>query len=233
MNDFAYVQHESQTHTIYTQQEFLEGDYFANGKEHHVMKRIIITGNENIDRETLPNGKNRFRIYKNNLAKCDTTHKKAYSNMFILLGNGETYNGNKNGFATTEGSIYIFAEEWSNKTVEELKAELKALYEARTPLYFDVTLLEKEVLECTAEQIAQLDALEASQNYKNGTIVYSTDEISPKFDITYRKDLDTVREQDKAELQEQIDEIKALLNTTNTSAMLLDNMQTDLESEVE
>ena len=30
----------------------------------------------------------------------------------------------------------------------------------------------------------------------------------------------------------QIDEIKQLLSTTTTSAMLLDNMQTDLESEV-
>ena len=46
--------------------------------------------------------------------------------------------------------------------------------------------------------------------------------------IKYLKDAET----EHNKLQAQIDEIKQLLSSTETSAMLLNNMQTDLESEV-
>ena len=65
--------------------------------------------------------------------------------------------------------------------------------------------------------------------YKNITHIYSTDETSPIMNVEYAKDLNTQNNN----LQNQIDEIKQLISTTQTSAMLLDNLQKEVESEVE
>ena len=48
-------------------------------------------------------------------------------------------------------------------------------------------------------------------------------------DVEYKKDLET----EHNKLQNEIDEIKQLISTTETSALLLDNLQKDVESEVE
>ena len=50
-----------------------------------------------------------------------------------------------------------------------------------------------------------------------------------EIEIEYVQDIKKLLEQQNARL----DNIEALLSTTETSALLLDNMQTDLESEVE
>ena len=64
--------------------------------------------------------------------------------------------------------------------------------------------------------------------YKNVTNISVSDELA-SIDVTYKKDLET--EHDK--LQNQINEIKQLISTTETSALLLDNLQKDVEMEVE
>ena len=85
-------------------------------------------------------------------------------------------------------------------------------------------------MDFTSEQKAVAKQIkETLHTYKNVTHIYSNDEISPIFDIQYVKDINV--ENDR--LQKQIDEIKQLLSTTQTSAILLDNLQSDVESEVE
>lgn len=64
--------------------------------------------------------------------------------------------------------------------------------------------------------------------YKNITNIDASDELA-SIDVNYKKDPTTEHD----ELQNQIDEIKQLISTTETSALLLDNLQKDVESEVE
>lgn len=101
-------------------------------------------------------------------------------------------------------------------------------FNAGKPLYVDYVLAEPIYIECTAEQNAELDEIEQDENYKNITHIYSEDEISSTFNVEYYKD----RETTEKNLEDRITALEELLSTTATSAMLLDNMQTDLESEV-
>lgn len=84
------------------------------------------------------------------------------------------------------------------------------------------------LLLCTEEQTKELEKIEKLYTYKNITNIYSIDEVSPILDIKYYKDLETIFEQQNSRLSA----IEELLSTTTTSAMLLDNIQSDLESEV-
>ena len=81
-------------------------------------------------------------------------------------------------------------------------------------------------LELTAEQKSIRDT--KLYTYKNITNIAVSDELA-SIDVNYKKDPTTEHD----ELQNQIDEIKQLISTPETSALLLDNLQKDVESEVE
>ena len=91
-------------------------------------------------------------------------------------------------------------------------------------------LAEPELIECTETQSKVLDEIyNKAHTYKNITnISAESSEVNPIASVKYLKDPET----EHNKLQVQIDEIKQLLSSTETSAMLLNNMQTDLESEV-
>ena len=50
--------------------------------------------------------------------------------------------------------------------------------------------------------------------------------------ITYKKDIETMFNNQAKEYNERLSNIENLLNTTETSALLLDNLENDLEKEV-
>lgn len=97
-------------------------------------------------------------------------------------------------------------------------------------LIISYPLAEPKLLECTETQSKELDEIyNKIHTYKNITnILAESAEVNPIINVKYLKDSET----EHKKLQAQIDEIKQLLSTTETSAMLLNNMQTDLESEV-
>ena len=97
-------------------------------------------------------------------------------------------------------------------------------------LIISYPLAEPKLLECTETQSKELDEIyNKIHTYKNITnILAESSEVNPIICLKYLKDPET----EHNKLQTQIDEIKQLLSTTETSAMLLNNMQTDLESEV-
>jgi hypothetical protein len=97
-------------------------------------------------------------------------------------------------------------------------------------LIISYPLAEPILLECTKAQSKVLDEIyNKAHTYKNITnILAESAEVNPIICLKYLKDPET----EHNKLQTQIDEIKQLLSTTETSAMLLNNMQTDLESEV-
>lgn len=97
-------------------------------------------------------------------------------------------------------------------------------------LIISYPLAEPILLECTETQSKVLDEIyNKAHTYKNITnISAESSEVNPIICLKYLKDPET----EHNKLQAQIDEIKQLLSTTQTSSLLLDNMQKDLESEV-
>lgn len=97
-------------------------------------------------------------------------------------------------------------------------------------LIISYPLAEPILLECTETQSKVLDEIyNKAHTYKNITnISAESSEVNPIICLKYLKDTET----EHNKLQAQIDEIKQLLSTTQTSSLLLDNMQKDLESEV-
>lgn len=97
-------------------------------------------------------------------------------------------------------------------------------------LIISYPLAEPKLLECTETQSKELDEIyNKIHTYKNITnILAESAEVNPTLNIKYLKDTET----EHNKLQAQIDEIKQLLSTTETSALLLDNIQKELESEV-
>ena len=100
------------------------------------------------------------------------------------------------------------------------------MYNAETPIIIYYELETPVNLELTEEQKLIRDT--KLYTYKNITNINLSDELA-SIDVTYKKDLET----EHNKLQNEIDEIKQLLSTTETSALLLDNLQKDVESEVE
>ena len=88
----------------------------------------------------------------------------------------------------------------------------------------------EEYVEAYTDEQKQVydEIVKTAKSYKTVTNIFSTNEVSPKFEVNYRKDIDTMLEN----IQAQTNAINELLSTTKTSATLLNNLQIDLESEV-
>lgn len=84
---------------------------------------------------------------------------------------------------------------------------------------------EEQNVEVSGENIQQL------HTYKNITNM-SVDNDLAILDITYKKDIETMFNNQSKEYNERLSNIESLLNTTSTSALLLDNLEDDLEKEV-
>ena len=212
-----FTPHQSQTAIMPIQQEMLEGDYIA-GVEHHEWEKIIIDTSKLIEDVTNEEGKKRYKYgYDKNIKKSDITNNVAYSNMFKLLRYGQTY-WNIKGFTIVNNTIYIYDE---GESLAEFISKI-----ADKQLVFYAQLATPVDLELTEEQKTIRDT--KLYTYKNITNIAVSDELA-SIDVEYKKDLET----EHNKLQSQIDEIKQLISTTETSALLLDNLQKDIEMEVE
>ena len=243
-----YIRHEKQNIAMPCQQEMVsEEDYFdwENEKEVHGWTKKVFDGTENW---RMPATNEENAVFENLESTviydfADDTEKQ--------LSTHFEWKGRKNGYAvalnagvgmytlsTISGYKYVYfvVPLTVASTVEEWKAWLAEQYEAGTPLtnyYIATTPTE---LPFTAEQKTVAAQIKSLHSYKNVTHIFSTDEVPAIADVEYYKDLETElakRDSKDADLQQQINNITELLSTTQTSALLLDNMQTDLESEVE
>ena len=170
---------------------------------------------ENIDTE------NQFR-YHNSLEDITTycnNFKSAADINFNLMEDNTIFGGR--GY---QHQLLIRCDKYT--TIEDFKAMLKSKYEAGTPVIIYYKLATPVDLELTSEQKAVQN--QKLYTYKNITNIAVSDELA-SIDVNYKKDPTTEHD----ELQNQIDEIKQLISTTETSALLLDNLQKDIESEVE
>lgn len=220
-----YIEHQSQTAIMPVQQEMLEGDYVAD-VEHHEWRKLLLTGEEDFTQNQNANKLNYFYVTYNSVK----LEGKIISNMLknVKVGTiwNKTFYDDIVSSSSNNKTINIMLSDTTITTLQQFKEKLKGLYDAGTPLILYFELATPVNLELTSEQKAIRDT--KLYTYKNITNIDVSDELA-SIDITYKKDLDLEHEK----LQNQIDEIRQLISTTETSALLLDNLQKDVEMEVE
>ena len=200
--DNTYEQHEEQSYIMPVQKEMLQGDYFDydNEEEVHIWKKLILTGNEvfakGYDKERVSGFYTSIDELKNIDKKRNDTlsdflcncliEKKFYTNNI----SDEVW-GNVNTFAFSTASQHILALNIENiSTVDELKAYLKAQYDAGTPVMIYYKLQTPTRLAFTAEQKAVAKELTNARTYKNVTNI--TTDSKAILSLDYAKDLETL-----------------------------------------
>lgn len=218
----TYAQQQSQTAIMPIQQEMLTGDYISS-VEHHEWKKIVLDGTENWSEVTTNNLKRFF--YKVSVASInDNNSVNCISNYFKGTSRNELEFSSGDEISVADKFLNILSKKIETK--EDFKAWLKSKYDEGNPVVVYYKLATPLNLELTGEQ--QLVRDTKLYTYKNITNIAVSDELA-SIDVEYKKDPTTEHD----DLQNQIDEIKQLLSTTQTSALLLDNLQKDVESEVE
>lgn len=220
----TYAQHQSQTAIMPIQQEMLNGDYTAD-VEHHEWGKAILSGNEDVIIDGTYSGITQFKIAILNVKKqSNPSEICVLSNYFLGVEWNNSWTKNNSIVNRSDNSVRVMTSKYT--TIDGFKAWLKSKYDAGTPVIIYYKLAEPLNLELTAEQKAIRDT--KLYTYKNITNISLSDELA-SIDVEYKKDLET----EHNKLQNEIDEIKQLISTTETSALLLDNLQKDVESEVE
>lgn len=243
------VQHEEQSYLVDVQQEMLKGDTFVrkDGKwyeKHCVKTEIMLTfpttnievcgtfANFQINRNIA------FAVVKNDLKitnvrndiLCDKLKAKDNSMWGGKEDGIQTYiNSNKFMISIPFEDIEKnFGEEL---TINNYSQAFRKYINDNGPFKIYYFLEEPKLLECTETQSKVLDEIyNKAHTYKNITnILAESAEVNPIASVKYLKDAET----EHNKLQVQIDEIKQLLSSTETSALLVNNLEKDLRMEVE
>ncbi|MEE1379669.1 MAG: hypothetical protein U0K52_04495 [Clostridia bacterium] len=242
------VQHEEQSYLVDVQQPMFEGDTFVkqDGKwyeKHCVKTEIMLTfPTTNIDvcgtfANFQTNRNIAFAVVKNDLKTTNVRNDILCDK--LKAKDNSMWGGKEDGIQTYINSnkfmISIPFEDIEKNFGEELTINnysqaFRKYINDNGPFKIYYLLEEPELIECTEAQNKVLDEIyNKSHTYKNITnISAESAEVNPIVSLKYLKDTET----EHNKLQAQIDEIKQLLSTTQTSSLLLDNMQKDLESEV-
>lgn len=227
---------ENQEYLVDVQQEMLEGDTFVRQEnkwyEKHGFGVSDTFNNENINISSTSiietNGKN---FYRHHLVFANDIKRKKGSYIKILSTH---FKYNDSRWNTLEGicgweagnSFCIGTYDENYNTAEKMQT---FLMNNHVKIYYE--LAESILLECTKAQSKVLDEIyNKAHTYKNITnILVESAEVNPIICLKYLKDPET----EHNKLQAQIDEIKQLLSTTETSALLVNNLEKDLRMEVE
>lgn len=133
------------------------------------------------------------------------------------------------GIANNNSTDRIYVSNGISTTLDEFKDWLNKCENAGRPVILEYELAEEEIIPYTQEQKNVIDKI--LYTYKNVTNISVDDELAT-LDITYKKDIETMFNNQANECNERLSNIENLLNTTETSALLLDNLEDDLEKEV-
>ena len=221
-----FIEHQSQTSVMPIQQEMLEGDYIED-VEHHTWRKIVLDGTENWS-EIATNNLKRFfcninvtGINNNNSVNCISNYFKSTSRNRLELSSGDEV-------AVAGNFLNILSK--NIETKEDFKAYLKQQFDNGNPVIVYYKLAEPVDLELTEKQ--KEVKKRKLYTYEDITNVSLNDELA-SCKLTYVQDVKKLLEKQAEQQNARLDNIEALLSTTETSALLLDNMQNDLEKEVE
>ena len=204
-------------------QKLYEGSYLAADAIHNKRKQIVLTGNENIFESQLGTYQT-FGIVISGI-KQGTKLMSNYFTSYPTITDIKYKAGMTNNNAADR--LYISNGE-SSKT-EEFKAWLSQRLDEGIPVIIEYELATEEIIPYTPEQQKVIDT--ALHTYKNITNISVDNELAT-LDITYKKDIETMFNNQAKEYNERLSNIENLLNTTETSALLLDNLENDLKEEV-
>ena len=212
----------------------LEGDYLdlENEKEHHEWGKYIFTGDEDYNKsQTYSNEKYFCGWIPSPVVKNIKLDKKGLCNCFRRLGDYTQILDEECIRISGQFQVRILASHLTENSAEAFKTWLKSKYDEGNPVVVYYQLETPIELDFTNRQklIAKQIKSEA-HTYKNITnISAESSEVNPIVSLKYLKDVET----EHNKLQAQIDEIKQLLSTTETSALLVNNLEKDLRMEVE
>lgn len=223
-----YEEHKQENYILQIQQEMLNGDYFEKEKdgwkEVHGWNKLTFIGNENFNKS----GSATDEVFVATLDIDDGIEGKGYSNYFkhsseIAIGNFLVYNNGSNIRFCVDGTEIA--------TIEQFKVLLQQKNSEGNPLCAFYKLATPTKLACTEEQSTVLDKLNNLDLFKNTNNIITTEDIA-LLKLKYVADTKTYVDKEISDIKEQINTINELLSTTGTSSLLLDNLQSDLESEV-
>lgn len=219
---------ENQEYLVDVQQEMLDGDTFVrqDGKWYEKHNWITLL-NENIINNIDGIKDESKKTITTSISLTETpAEKSAISNILTYANN---WNDTEHMiFSASLNTIYCLynKDRFSELNYETIKKEIGEFggiikYKSNKSTY----------LECTETQSKVLDEIyNKAHTYKNITnISAESAEINPIVNVKYLKDTET----EHNKLQAQINEIKQLLSTTETSALLVNNLEKDLRMEVE
>lgn len=224
------VEHQEQTKILPIQKPMLEGDYFikeADGwKEVHTWENKVINGTETMVDGNSPVADNTLVV---SIPRKDSGLTNDKINIISEQFKGNTtanlWITDKEGISLSVGYISVRINRKRANTLEEVKEYLKQ----NNIKCFLKKSTENKLL-CTPEQTKVLEELDNFQTYKPVTNI-TTDSIA-KLKLKYIADTKTYVDNKVGNLEQQVNVINQLLSTTKTSSVLLDNLQTDIESEV-
>lgn len=198
-----YVEHQSQTKALYTQQPFRAigdvKDRFVkqNGVwyEEHKIRRYYVTGVEENWSTPNTNYYNLDNAIKDYL-KLDLQKTTHLSNNYLNVAQRSSNVGFQES-ASLSKYDYVFDlnssldyytlrfKDVRGLSLEDFKSWIAEQYENGTPVYVDYVLATPTLIECTAEQVEVLEYLDKEiKSYDEQTNISSTDAISPIFDVT-------------------------------------------------
>lgn len=217
-------------------QKLYEGSYLAEDGIHNIRRQDILTGEESLQNyhSDTSNGFVGFSFI------MSRKHKKNADFLCThLTKNGENvyYNRGLGGWLPDEDKwcyicvpISILKDvSTAEKQIESMKEYLTEQYNAGTPMKFEYELATEEIIPYIQEQQNVIDKI--LYTYKNVTNISVDNELAT-LEISYKKDIETMFNNQAKEYNERLSNIENLLNTTETSALLLDNLENDLEKEV-
>ena len=223
-----YIQNEQTDYILNIQQEMLQNDYFV--KEEDGWKEVHGYVNKKLnstDSWSLVNSsENSFKFRLETYLKFSDYNEKC-----THFKTGKSYwNTDEEGcYIGTDNRLVISIPKNNNYNVTDLETFKTLLSTIDATLYYYNTTLTK--LSCTEEQSAVLDKLNNLDLFKNTNNIITTEDIA-LLKLKYVVDTKTYIDNQIADMQNQLNTINELLSTTATSSILLDNLQTDLESEV-
>lgn len=190
--DIGYIPHESYTKVLPIQQEMLEGDYIED-VEHHGWGKYEITGNEVWRKSSNSKNISYFLVANSMLVNIDTKTLSpsvsdsqtkvaiVLSNYFKAISPNQLFVVGENGICLNLYNNEIqmrlgFGLDSDINTVDKLKAWLKSLYDAGTPVIVYYKLATPKSLELTEEQKTVKNTL--INAYEPITNVYASDDLS-------------------------------------------------------
>lgn len=173
---------QKQEYIMPVQKEFLTDDYFDldNEEEVHGWNKLVLTGEE--DWSTKQTSDNSVRFQAVLLQSC-LKDNEGCSNYFKVQS--EIDSKQSCGISVYAGNttMYVWIPKTVAETVETFKTWLKSLYDAGTPVIVYYKTAAETRIPFIDEQKAVAKEIQKATSYEDTTHIYSTDEVSPVFDV--------------------------------------------------